>query len=92
MSSRQLGGRRFVVGLYVALVAFAGGAGVLFARVVENPSPPSFLFVVPLPANEVGFALYGALTVALALGVPLALIALVSRNLEDAPSPDDGPR
>jgi hypothetical protein len=77
-----IGGRRFVLVLYALLVAFAGGAGVAFATVVENPEPPALLFVVPLPPTALGFAVYGALTVALVLGVPLALVTLVSARAD----------
>lgn len=84
MSSNELRGRRFVVWLYVALVAFAGVAGVLFATVVDEPVPPAFLLLVELPPTALGFAVYGALTVALVLGVPLAAIALLSERVDDA--------
>jgi hypothetical protein len=72
--------------LYVLLVGFAAVAGVLFARVVEAPEPPRLLLLVPLPPTSLGFAVYGAVTVALVLGVPLALVAYVSRR-EDLAGP-----
>ena len=75
----RLRGRRFVLVLYAALVAFATFAGAAFAVVVDDPLPPRFLFVVPFPPTLVGFALYGGLTVALVLGVPLLLVRYVSR-------------
>lgn len=77
-SRGEVGGRRFVVALYVLIVAFAGGAGVGFASVVENPDPPALFFLLPLPPTAVGFAVYGAVTVAVVLGVPLALVTAVS--------------
>jgi hypothetical protein len=82
--SSTLRGRRFVVGLYLALVVFSGVAGVLFARVVDDPQPPSLFFVFPLPATEAGFALYGALTVALVLGTPLSILVLFGDRIDDA--------
>jgi len=85
-ASAGVGGRRFVAVLYVLLVGFAAVAGVLFARVVEAPEPPRLLFLVPLPPTSLGFAVYGAVTVALVLGVPLALVAYVSRR-EDLAGP-----
>ena len=84
MSSNEFRGRRLVVGLYLALVAFTGVAGVLFGSVVDDPVPPKFLFLVELPPTRLGFALYGALTVALVLGIPLAAIALLSDRVDDA--------
>lgn len=81
-----VGGRRSVVTLYVLLVGFATVAGVLFANVVDNPEPPAFLFLVSLPPTAAGFALYGGLTVAVVLGVPLAAVVYVSRRIDDTPA------
>ena len=78
-----LRGRRFVLALYAVLVCFAAVAGALFASVVANPEPPALFFVVPLPPTALGFAAYGAVTIAVVLGVPLALVARVSANLDD---------
>lgn len=80
---RRLGGRRFVVVLYLALVTLSGVLGVLFTTAVEDPSPPALFFVVELPPTAVGFGLYGALTVAVVLGVPLALVVAVSTLVDD---------
>lgn len=71
-------GRRFVGLLYVALVAFATVAGVLFARAVENPEPPALFFLVELPPTEAGFAVYGGVTIAFVLGLPLAAVIVMS--------------
>jgi hypothetical protein len=75
-------GPRIVGVLYVLLVAFAGVAGVLFARTVEGARRPALLFVIELPATEVGFAVYGAVTVAIVLGVPLAAVVAVSQRAD----------
>jgi hypothetical protein len=80
---RHLGGRRFVLVLYLALVALSGVLGVLFTTAVEEPSPPVLFFLVELPPTAVGFGLYGAVTVAVVLGVPLALVAAVSTLVDD---------
>jgi hypothetical protein len=80
---RRLGGRRFVIALYLALVALSGVLGVLFTTAVEDPSPPALFFVVDLPPTAVGFGLYGAITVAVVLGVPLALVVVVSTLVDD---------
>jgi len=80
-------GSRFVVFLYVALVAVATTAGALTGTFVENLTAPRFLFLVPLPPTPLGFAAYGAVTVAVVLGVPLALVARVSEGIDDASKP-----
>ena len=80
----RLSGSRLVLGLYAMMIAFSGVTGLLFARVVEEPRPPALFFLVSLPPTGVGFAVYGAVTVAVALGVPLALIVVVSTRIDDA--------
>ncbi|WP_240137676.1 DUF7520 family protein [Salinigranum salinum] len=80
---RRLGGKRFVVGLYLALVAVSGLLGVLFTTAVDDPSPPALFFLVELPPTAVGFGLYGAVTVAVVLGVPLLFVVLVSALVDD---------
>lgn len=76
-------GSRFVVFLYVALVAVATTAGALTGTFVENLTAPQLFFLVTLPPTPLGFAVYGGVTVALALGIPLALVIYVSRNIDD---------
>lgn len=80
---RRLGGKRFVVGLYLALVAVSGLLGVLFTTAVDDPSPPALFFLVELPPTAIGFGLYGAVTVAVVLGVPLLFVVLVSALVDD---------
>ena len=81
--SSNVRGQRFVLGLYVALVAVSGLAGFLTGTFVSGLSPPRFLFLIPFPATPLGFAAYGALTIAFVLGVPLALVVAVSTRLDD---------
>lgn len=73
-------GPRLVLVLYASLVAFAAVAGVLFATVVENPVPPRLFFVLTLPPTRLGFAVYGGVTVATVLGVPLSFVVLAARR------------
>jgi hypothetical protein len=80
--TRTRRGPQFVLGLYVLLVAFAGVAGVLFSTVVERPEPPVLFFFLPLPPTALGFAVYGAVTVAVVLGVPLAGVVYASRTID----------
>jgi hypothetical protein len=76
-------GPGFVLVLYVLLVAFGGVAGVLFATVVESPRPPVLFFLVTLSPTRLGFALYGASTMVVVLGLPLAAVVYVSRTRID---------
>jgi len=76
-------GRRFVLLLYVALIGVTAAAGLLTGAFVEGLQRPRFLFVIPFPATPLGFAAYGALTIALVLGVPLALVIYVSQTIDD---------
>ncbi|MFB6156006.1 MAG: cox cluster protein [Haloferacaceae archaeon] len=76
-------GSRSVLVLYAVLVAVTAVAGYLIGTFVDGLEPPKFLFLVPFPATPLGFAAYGALTVALVLGIPLALVVYVSRNVDD---------
>jgi hypothetical protein len=80
---RGFGGRRFVVVLYVALVGIATLLGVLFTVAVDDPSPPALFFLVELPPTPVGFGLYGGLTIAIVLGVPLLFVVAVSALVDD---------
>jgi hypothetical protein len=77
------GGKRFVVALYLALVAVSGVMGALFTVAVSEPSPPALFFLFELPPTTLGFALYGAVTIAVVLGVPLALVVAVSERVDD---------
>ncbi len=76
-------GRRFVVGLYVALVGVGATAGVLTATFVDGLMRPELFGVVPLPATQAGFAVFGGVTMAVVLGVPLSLVIYVSRRIDD---------
>lgn len=88
MSTTRLRGRSFVVALYVVLVAFAGVIGAfLGAFGPDDLTAVTLLGVVELRPTPVGLAVYGAVTVGLVLGVPLALVAYVSRRVDaDRPS------
>lgn len=75
-------GPRFVLVLYVGLVSLSGLLGVLFSIVVADPGAPRLLFLVSLPPTPLGFATYGAVSIALVLGVPLAGVVYVSRQID----------
>lgn len=75
-------GQRIVLVMYGILVAVAGFVGVMMATFVENLRPPSLLFLIELPPTKLGMAVYGMVTVALAFGVPLALVIGVTRRFD----------
>ncbi|MFB6156570.1 MAG: cox cluster protein [Haloferacaceae archaeon] len=81
-------GPRLVLTLYAVLVTFAAVAGVLFSVVVDDPVPPRLFFVLTLPPTRLGFAVYGGVTIAAVLGVPLLLVVLASRRDEYAVEAD----
>lgn len=83
--STGIGGRRLVVGLYVFIVAFTGVIGFLAGSVVDDITPPKFLFLIEFPATRLGLAAYGALTIGLVLGVLLWLVTVASEHIDDDP-------
>jgi hypothetical protein len=80
---RGIRGPRLVGIVYLTLVVVAGVAGALVAVFVGGLRAPRFLFLVPFPPTAFGFAAYGALTIAVVLGIPLALVVVVSQYVDD---------
>jgi hypothetical protein len=74
-----LAGPQLVVRLYVALVGVGAVAGGAVASTIGGLRPPRLLFLIELPPTVAGFVVYGAVTVALVLGVPLVAVWLGSR-------------
>lgn len=74
------GGRSVVLFLYVAIVVFTGFVGFLLASLGVATEPVAFLGLIEFPATPIGLALYGSLTLATVLGVPLVLVVYVSRR------------
>jgi len=87
----NVGGRKLVVGIYVGVVCFTGVAGYLAAGVVGEIEPPRFLFLIPFPATRLGLAAYGALTIALILGVLLLAVTVVADRVDDVEPTRDRP-
>jgi hypothetical protein len=87
--SETFGGRSFVTGFYVFLVVFTGAIGaVLGVAGPDDLTAVKLLGLVELPPTPLGLAVYGMVTVGLALGVPLALVVFVSR-FDDAEPPGE---
>jgi hypothetical protein len=82
VSETRRDGRRFVLMLYAVIVGIAGFLGVVLGEVVELSAPPRLFFLVSLPPNGAGFAVYGMVTVAVVLGLPLALVVYLSDRLD----------
>lgn len=76
---RRFGGRRLVLGLYAVVVAIAAVMGFVIGAARPEELDPELLGVVQLPPTPLGMALYGALTLALLLGVLLLAVNYVSR-------------
>jgi len=81
--STGIRGRRLVVGLYVFIVAITGVIGFLAGSVVDDITPPRFLFLIEFPATRLGLAAYGMLTIGLFLGVLLWLVTVASERIDD---------
>ena len=78
------GGKRFVILIYVALVAVTGVFGYIIGLARPEDLDPRLLGVVSLPPTPAGVALYGMLTVALVLGVLLLGVNYVSQRYDTA--------
>ena len=57
--------------------------GVLFTVAVDDPASPALFFLFELPPTALGFGLYGGVTVAVVLGVPLLFVVAVSTFVDD---------
>jgi len=69
--------------LYVIIVGIAGVLGLILGEYIFAGEGPELFFLIDLPATALGFATFGVVTVAVALGMPLALVVYVSRRLDD---------
>lgn len=80
---RGFDGPRLVLTLYALLVGVGAAGGAAVGLFVEGTTAPHLFALVALPPTPVGFAVYGAVTVAAVLGVPLVFVAYVSRRIDD---------
>lgn len=88
-AERGFDGPRLVVALYCSLVGVGVVGGALVGLFVEGATAPRLFGVLALPPTPVGFAVYGGVTVATVLGVPLAGVAYLSRRLDDPHAVDE---
>ncbi|WP_340101875.1 DUF7520 family protein [Salinibaculum salinum] len=75
-------GQRFVLVLYVILVALAGTFGFIIGLVRPKDLDPKLFMLVDLPPNAVGMALYGALTIGTILGVLLLAVRYIANEYD----------
>lgn len=71
-------GRRLVIGIYVGLIAFAGMMGYILGVIIDDLQAVSLLGLIPIPPTPIGLAVYGAITIAILLGVLLLLVMYVA--------------
>ena len=73
-------GRRVVLLLYVVVVAIAGFTGFVLGYIGPRDLDPQLFGFIAMPPTPLGMAAYGAVTLAVVLGVVLALVTFVSRR------------
>jgi hypothetical protein len=78
------GGKRFVLLVYVVLVAVTGVFGYIIGLARPENLDPRLLGVVSLPPTPAGVALYGMVTVAFVLGVLLLAVNYVAERYDTA--------
>lgn len=78
------GGKRFVVLIYVGLIAVTGVFGYIIGLARPQDLNPRLLGVISLPPTPGGVALYGMVTVALVLGVLLVGVSYVAERYDTA--------
>lgn len=77
-SAGRVPGRRVVVAIYAGLVAFAAMMGIILGIVVEDLESVALFGLIPIPPTPIGLAVYGAVTIGVALGVLLLLVVYVA--------------
>jgi len=77
-------GEKVVVQIYVIIVALAGVMGFVLGAIRPADLQPALFGVIALPPTPFGVALYGMVTIGVALGVLLGLVVYVSRRTDDA--------
>ncbi|MFC6961807.1 DUF7520 family protein [Halocatena marina] len=76
----ELGGRKFVMYLYVTIVGIAAMAGFTIGSFGIEGLDPELFGVIQLPPTAIGMAVYGAITIATLLGSIFLLMIFVSNR------------
>lgn len=74
----RVSGRHVVIAIYVGLVTFAGVMGFILGAIVNDLQAIALLGVIPIPPTPIGLAVYGAVTIAIGLGVFLLLVRYIA--------------
>ena len=81
--TRELRGPWFVLVLYVTVVSIAGGTGYILGSFHPKGLDPQLFGFITFPPTPLGMAAYGAVTLAVILGLFLGAVVLVSRRYVD---------
>lgn len=86
----ELGGRRVVVGLAIALVAVIAAFGAIlgYALPAQTGIEEITVLGIPIPISPISLALYGSVTVGIFLVTFLFVVQVISRFDDDAVSHD----
>lgn len=76
----ELGGQRFITFFYITMVVLAATFGYTIGKFGLKGMDPELFGFIQLPRTPVGMALYGALTIAVLLGVIFLLIIYISNR------------
>lgn len=77
--AQRVAGRHVVLTVYVGVVGIAGLMGAFLGYVNPEGMDPELFFLVDLPPNALGMAVFGVTTVGSLLGVLLLAVRYVSR-------------
>lgn len=81
-------GRSIVLAIYCTMIVVAAGFGyllgaVILPRTVDGPLPRAELGPVTFPITPLTLAVYGSVSIGVALGVALLAVVYVSRRYDD---------
>jgi len=75
-------GRRVVLVVYLVVVAIAGLMGAILGATRPDVVDPVLFGVLSLPASILGMAVYGMITVGVAIGVLLLAVSYVATRFD----------
>ena len=81
-TSSPIRGRRVVLGVYLGVVVIAGLMGAILGATRPDIVEPELFGVITLPGTVLGMAIYGMVTIGLALGVLLVAVSYVAARFD----------
>ncbi|WP_049941117.1 DUF7520 family protein [Halorhabdus utahensis] len=81
-TSSPIRGRRVVLGVYLGVVVIAGLMGAILGATRPDVVEPELFGVIALPGTTLGMAIYGMVTIGLALGVLLVAVSYVAARFD----------